>query len=107
MDSVIKFFVELISKASILIGLVAMIGLIAQGKPFGAVVAGTVKTILGFLILGAGAGVVISAITPLGGLTETGFGLQGALPVNEVFVAIAQEKLGRGNRLCLRHFIHP
>ena len=94
MDAVIKFFVELVSKASILIGLVAMIGLIAQGKPFGAVVAGTVKTTLGFLILGAGAGVVISAISPLGNLTQTGFGLQGALPVNEVFVAIAQEKLG-------------
>ncbi len=54
MDSVIKFFVELMRKASILIGLVAMIGLIAQGKPFGAIVSGTVKTILGFLILGAG-----------------------------------------------------
>jgi len=94
MDSVIKFAVDLLSKASILIGIVAMIGLIAQGKPFGAIVAGTVKTILGFLILGAGAGVVVSAIVPLGGLTELGFGLQGALPVNEVFVAIAQEKLG-------------
>ena len=94
MEGIIKFLVDLLSKASILIGIVAMIGLIAQGKPFGAVVAGTVKTILGFLILGAGAGVVVGAIVPLGGLTELGFGLKGALPVNEVFVAIAQEKLG-------------
>ena len=94
MEGIINFLVALLSKASILIGIVAMIGLMAQGKPLGAVVAGTVKTVLGFLILGAGAGVVVGAIGPLGGLTELGFGLKGALPVNEVFVAIAQEKLG-------------
>jgi PTS system ascorbate-specific IIC component len=47
------------------------------------------------LILGAGAGVVVGAITPLGTLTQVAFNLQGALPVNEVFVSLAQQKLGQ------------
>jgi len=91
---ILDYFVQIVSKASILVGLITMVGLIAQNKSFGTVVAGSIKTTLGFIILGAGAGVVVGAITPLGNLTQAGFNLQGALPVNEVFVALAQEKLG-------------
>lgn len=94
MQAVIDVIVQVLSKPAILIGLIALVGLVAQRKPFGATVAGTVKTTLGFLILGSGAGVVVSAISPLGNLTQAGFNLQGALPVNEVFVALAQQKLG-------------
>jgi len=57
-------------------------------------VSGTIKTIIGFLILGGGANIVISAILPLGSLMQQGFGLQDALPVDEVFVAEAQKLYG-------------
>jgi PTS system ascorbate-specific IIC component len=74
----------------------ALIGLLALKKPFEQVVTGTIKTILGFLVLGAGANVVIGAITPLGDLFSTVLNIpNAAVPVNEVFTSIVQESLGR------------
>ncbi|MEA4908088.1 MAG: PTS transporter subunit IIC, partial [Anaerolineaceae bacterium] len=94
MQGVIDFLVQVLQQTSILIGLIALIGFIAQKKPVGATIAGTIKTTLGVIIMGAGANVVVGSVTPLGDLTQAGFNLQGALPVNEVFVALAQQKLG-------------
>lgn len=94
LKSVMDVLVQIMSKPAILVGLIAMTGLIFLKKPFDAVVSGTVKTILGFLILSGGANIVITAITPLGILMQEGFGLQGTLPVNEVFTAKAQELYG-------------
>lgn len=91
----LNFLVQILSQAAILVGLIALIGLLAQRKPFEQVVSGTLKTVIGFIILGGGAGIVIDSITPLGDLLTAGFGLQGALPVNEVFVALAQQRLGQ------------
>jgi PTS system ascorbate-specific IIC component len=92
--SLLDVIVQIMSKPSILVGLIAMVGLLSLKKPFEIVVSGTLKTIIGFIILGGGAGIVISAILPLGDLMMKGFGLQGALPVNEVFVAEAQKLYG-------------
>jgi PTS system ascorbate-specific IIC component len=91
----LDFLVQLLSNAALLVGIIALIGLIAQRKPFEQVISGTLKTVIGFIILGGGAGIVIGVILPLGDLLTAGFGLQGALPVNEVFVALAQEQLGQ------------
>jgi PTS system ascorbate-specific IIC component len=95
MQVVLNVITQLLSKASILVGIIALIGLLAQRKPLANVVSGTLKTIIGFIVLGGGAGIVIGAITPLGSLLQQGFGLQGALPVNEVFTALAQKNYGQ------------
>lgn len=94
LQSIIDLFIQIVGNAAVLIGIVALIGLIAQRKPFANVISGTLKTTIGFLIMNAGAGVVVGAIDPLGLLTQAAFNLQGALPVNEVFTALAQERLG-------------
>jgi ascorbate PTS system EIIC component len=94
LKAILDVLVQIMSKPSILVGLIAMVGLLSLKKPFEIVVSGTIKTIIGFLILGGGAGIVIGAILPLGSLMQQGFGLQGALPVNEVFVAEAQKLYG-------------
>ena len=94
--AILNFLQAFLSNASILVGLMALIGLLALKKPFEEVVTGTIKSILGFLILGAGAGVVIGAITPLGTLFDTVLKIpNAAVPVNEVFTSIVQESLGR------------
>ncbi|WP_457292146.1 PTS transporter subunit IIC, partial [Pseudomonas azotoformans] len=69
-------------------------GLVAQKKNFSDVVKGTVKTILGFLVLAGGATVLVGALNPLGGMFEHAFSIQGIIPNNEAIVSIALEKFG-------------
>jgi len=94
--AILNFLQSFLSNASILVGLMALVGLLALKKPFEHVVTGTLKSILGFLILGAGAGVVVGAIVPLGALFSTVLNIpDAAVPVNEVFTSIVQQSLGR------------
>ncbi len=93
--NIIDFLTTVMSNAAVLVGLISMLGLLALKKPFGIVLSGTLKTIIGFIILGAGAGVVVNAVVPLGDLFNQVLNIaDAALPVNEVFVAIAQKSLG-------------
>ncbi|EJF8139630.1 PTS transporter subunit IIC, partial [Escherichia coli] len=43
---------DVLSEPAVLVGLIALIGLIAQKKPVTECIKGTVKTIMGFVILG-------------------------------------------------------
>lgn len=91
---VLDFFQEILSNAAILVGLLALVGLVAARASLPDVVTGTLKTILGFLILGGGAGILIAALDPLGTMISEGLGLQGVVPTNEAVVALAQENFG-------------
>lgn len=52
---VIDFIVKALSTPAILVGLVSLLGLVLQKKPIEELVKGTLKTIVGFLVLFAGA----------------------------------------------------
>lgn len=91
---VLDFLQEILSNAAILVGLLALVGLVAARRSLPDVVTGTLKTILGFLILGGGAGILIGALDPLGTMISEGLGLQGVIPTNEAVVALAQEDFG-------------
>ena len=52
---VIDFIVNVLSTPAILVGLVALLGLVLQKKPIEELVKGTLKTIVGFFVLFAGA----------------------------------------------------
>lgn len=93
--TVIRFIVEeVLSKPAYLVGLMTAVGLIALRKTFGEVLGGTLKATLGFLILGVGAGAVVTALTPFGDLVLKTFGAQGVVPTNEAIVALAQKQFG-------------
>jgi len=93
--SVLHFIVnEILSQASLLVGLMALIGLLALKKSLSDTINGTLKTILGFLILGGGAGIITGALDPLGAMVQAGFHLHGVVPTNEAIVAIAQKSFG-------------
>ncbi|MFF2029879.1 PTS ascorbate transporter subunit IIC [Arthrobacter sp. NPDC058192] len=77
-----------------LIGIITAVGLIALRRNAGQVVGGALKAALGFLILGAGATVVVGSLTPLGTLILDVTGAQGVIPTNEVITAIAQKDFG-------------
>lgn len=97
----LKFVVDILKVPSILVGLIALIGLVAQKKSFPDVVKGTVKTILGFIVLAGGASVLVSALNPLGGMFEHAFTIQGIIPNNEAIVSIALEKYGAATALIM------
>jgi PTS system ascorbate-specific IIC component len=86
----LSFIVDILSTPAILVGLMALLGLILQKKPFEDVVRGTCKTIVGFLVLGAGAGFIVSgSLTSFGTLFNYAFDMQGVVPNNEAIVALA------------------
>lgn len=100
-QEIMKFIVDILKVPAVLVGLIAMIGLIAQRKSLADTIKGTIKTILGFLVLGGGAGVVVSSITPLGTMFEEAFKLQGIIPNNEAIVSMAQNEYGVATALIM------
>ncbi len=64
----LNFVVDILKVPAILVGLIALIGLVAQKKSFSDVVKGTIKTILGFIVLGGGATVLVGSLNPLGSI---------------------------------------
>ncbi|MGD8110370.1 PTS ascorbate transporter subunit IIC [Vibrio sp. TRT 21S02] len=86
---------DVLSEPAVLVGLIALIGLIAQKKPVTECIKGTVKTILGFIILGAGAGLVVNSLGDFATIFQQAFGITGVVPNNEAIVSIAQEAFGK------------
>lgn len=85
---------QILNVPAYLIGIITAIGLMALRKNAGQVIGGSLKAALGFLILGAGATVVVGSLDPLGKLILAVTGAQGVIPTNEVITAMAQEQFG-------------
>ena len=61
---ILEFLKDVLSEPAILMGLMAMVGLIALKSPLHKVLTGTLGPILGYLMLAAGAGVISSNLEP-------------------------------------------
>lgn len=85
---------DILGTPEILVGLFALIGLLAQRKSAADVVSGTLKTVLGFVILGAGATVIIGSLDKFSSMFNYAFHVDGIIPNNEAIVAVAQESFG-------------
>lgn len=85
---------QILNVPAYLIGIITAIGLIALKRSSGQVIGGGLKAALGFLILGAGANVVIASLGPLGEIILDVTGAQGVIPTNEVITAMAAEQYG-------------
>lgn len=92
---IIKFIVfQLLSQPAILLGLVAMTGLLLQKRSVSQVVMGTLKTIIGVIIVSAGATVISGALTPLGTILNHGLDIKGIMPTNEAVLPFALQNFG-------------
>ena len=67
------FILALIKLPAIILGLISMVGLIVQRKEFGEVLSGTLKTVLGLLIMSVGIGALINALIPIQNMFQAGF----------------------------------
>ncbi|MDH2453943.1 PTS ascorbate transporter subunit IIC [Priestia megaterium] len=85
---------DILGTPAILVGLFALIGLLLQKKKSADIVSGTLKTIMGFLILGAGANILIASLEAFGKMFNKAFSIEGIIPNNEAIVAVAQQTFG-------------
>ncbi|MBW3112339.1 PTS ascorbate transporter subunit IIC [Bacillus sp. MCCB 382] len=85
---------DILGTPAILVGLFALIGLLIQRKNTGDVVSGTLKTVMGFVILGAGANVLVQSLGQFSSMFNHAFEVDGVIPNNEAVVALAQESFG-------------
>ncbi len=88
---VLNFFLELLKTPAVILAAVALVGLLAQHKSVPQVLSGTVKTALGYLVLSAGAGLLVSEILPFVGLFQDVFKLSGFATGSEIIVGAMQK----------------
>lgn len=85
-----KVLLELITLPAFVLGLIALIGLLIQKKPASDVLVGTIKTILGLLIMSVGIGALINALVPIQAMFEAGIPAGGF----ETFVTFDEAVVG-------------
>lgn len=99
---ILEIINEILSTPAILVGLVALIGLVLQKKPIEDVIKGTVKTVVGFLIIGAGAGFLLDgSLNEFGVMFNFAFGMQGVVPNNEAIVTLGLETFAKETALIM------
>ena len=86
MDGVLSVLLDVFRQPAIIVALISLVGLLLQRKAFSDVLKGTVRTLVGFLVLAAGAGVVVGALDPFGAMFQQAFDVQGVVPNNEAIV---------------------
>ncbi len=89
MLGILQFIQQVLSTPAIFVGLIALLGLLLQRQDVQTCVKGTIKTILGFIVLNAGAGVVQDSIIPFGDLFQAAFHVEGVVPNNEAVTSLA------------------
>lgn len=100
--AVLDFIVNILSTPAILVGLLALLGLCLQGKPVEDIMKGTIKTIVGFLVLSAGAAFLQSgSLLAFGELFNYAFNMQGVVPNNEAVVADALQNFGTSSAIIM------
>lgn len=79
----------------LLIGLITMLGLVLQKTPISNVIKGTVKAILGFVVLQGGALLIVKSLDVFQKMFQPAFNIQGVVPSNEAITSIALTQLGQ------------
>jgi ascorbate PTS system EIIC component len=92
---------DILGTPAILIGLFALLGLLLQKKSVTDTVSGTLKTTMGFLLLGVGAAVVSDSLGTFRSMFEAAFQIQGVVPNTDAMAAIAQENYGTETALIM------
>ena len=90
----VRFITDLLSQAAVLLALVVLIGQISLRKSVAETISGTMKSFIGFILIGAGAGVLVGSLGPFGEMFQVGFDVQGVVPNNEAIIALTLKKYG-------------
>lgn len=101
---ILTFIIDnILINAAMVLGIVALLGLILQKKSAGACFSGTFKTMMGFMILSAGSGVIVGALEPFGTWFAAGLGIQGSVASIEAVLAVAMQNDMIGRDIALAY----
>ena len=92
---------DVLGTPAILVGLFSLIGLLLQKKAFSDVISGTLKTIMGFVILTSGAAIIATTLTTFSQLFEHSFHIQGVVPNTDAMAALAQKNYGTATAMIM------
>lgn len=102
---VLDFIIQnILTQAAVIIGLIALLGLLLQKKPLNDIISGTLKTMLGFLVLSAGSSVMQGSLAYFGDMFNNAFGFTGMSAVVASIEGIngqAMNELGLGSEIAL------
>jgi len=85
---IIDFFIhEILREPALFLGIIACLGLLIQKKEFTEVISGTIKTIVGVVILTQGTGIIVNSIVPL----SEAFNELYQIPTNEMLEPIGAD----------------
>lgn len=94
MQIVINLITNVLGNPTVMLGVIACLGLLFLKKSGSDIIMGTVKTMMGYLILSAGTGIIGAPITLLTTLVQRGLGVEGVLPLYWVVYSESMAKLG-------------
>ena len=84
---------QVLDQAPIFLGIITLVGLLLQKTPASEVFEGVIKTIVGMLILNAGADLISNTITPVMQLLNNVVGVNGVMPMNEAAFAVGMSTM--------------
>ncbi|MBE5215130.1 PTS ascorbate transporter subunit IIC [Pectobacterium sp. A535-S3-A17] len=92
--SIINLFTDVFRNPAILLGGVAFLGLAIQKMGWSEILSGTIKTVMGFVILQLGGNIIADSLDIFSKLFANAFHIMGVIPSNEAVVSIALAKVG-------------
>ncbi|MCB6219584.1 PTS ascorbate transporter subunit IIC [Bacillus paralicheniformis] len=100
-ERALKLMMDVLSQPAVLIAAISFIGLLLQKKPANEIVKGTTKSFLGFIVISAGAGILVGSLEPFGKMFQAAFHVNGVVPNNEAIVAMALNEYGTATALIM------
>jgi PTS system ascorbate-specific IIC component len=101
MSGFLDFFVQFFSTPAIVLGLVALLGLLVQRKTWQETMTGTLKTVTGYLIMTIGIGGLIATLSPLTTMFGQAFKVEAIFRWDEPLVTQVAPMLGSQTALIL------
>lgn len=92
---------DVLGTPAILVGLFSLFGLLLQKKPISHIISGTLKTIMGFILLTCGANIIANTLTVFSQLFERAFQFQGVVPNTDAMAALAQKNYGTATAMIM------